>query len=152
MKTDSLKQYIDELNKQYKTGLAREHSYRPALKDLLQSLLPKMVVTNEPAHFECGAPDYIIQREKDHLPVFFVEAKDVNDNDLDGRNKNGHKEQFDRYKQALDYIVFTDYLDFHLYENGEFVDSVRIAEMKGDKIVAIAEAEDKFIGLDSPLG
>ena len=68
--------YIDELNKQYKTGIAREHSYRPALKDLLQSLLPKMVVTNEPAHFECGAPDY---------------------------------------------IIFTDYLDFHLYEHGEFV-------------------------------
>ena len=62
MKTNSLKQYIDELNKQYKTGIAREHSYRPALKDLLQSLLPKMVVTNEPAHFECGAPDYISWR------------------------------------------------------------------------------------------
>jgi len=152
MKTDCLKQYIDELNKQYKTGIAREHSYRPALKDLLQSLLPKMVVTNEPAHFECGAPDYIIQREKDHLPVFFVEAKDVNDNDLDGRNKNGHKEQFDRYKQALDYIIFTDYLDFHLYEQGMFVDSVRIAEIKGDKIVGIAESEEKFIGIINHLG
>jgi predicted helicase len=152
MKTDSLKQYINELNKQYKTGIAREHSYRPALKDLLQSLLPKMVVTNEPAHFECGAPDYIISREKDHLPVFFVEAKDVNDNDLDGRNKNGHKEQFDRYKQALDYIIFTDYLDFHLYEHGEFRDSVRIAEIKGDKIVGISEAEDKFINIIQHLG
>jgi len=152
MKTDCLKLYIGELNKQYKTGIAREHSYRPALKDLLQSLLPKMVVTNEPAHFECGAPDYIIQREKDHLPVFFVEAKDVNDNDLDGRNKNGHKEQFDRYKQALDYIIFTDYLDFHLYEHGEFVDSVRIAETKGDKIVGIDEAEDKFVAIIQHLG
>ena len=150
--TENLKLYIDELNKQYKTGIAREHSYRPALKDLLQSLLPKMVVTNEPAHFECGAPDYIIQREKDHLPVFFVEAKDVNDNDLDGRNKNAHKEQFDRYKQALDYIIFTDYLDFHLYEHGEFVDSVRIAEVKGDKIVGIAEAEDKFLSMIQHLG
>ena len=150
--TNELKQYIDELNKQYKTGIAREHSYRPALKDLLQGLLPKMVVTNEPAHFECGAPDYIIQREKDHLPVFFVEAKDVNDNDLDGRNKNGHKEQFDRYKQALDCIIFTDYLDFHLYEHGEFVDSVRIAETKGDKIVGIAETEDKFLGMIQHLG
>ena len=149
---ENLKLYIDELNKQYKTGLAREHSYRPALKDLLQSLLPKMVVTNEPAHFECGAPDYIIQREKDHLPVFFVEAKDVNDNDLDGRNKNAHKEQFDRYKQALDYIIFTDYLDFHLYEHGEFARSVRIAEIKGDKIVGIAEAEDKFVGMVQHLG
>ncbi len=152
MKTESLKQYINELNKQYKTGIAREHSYRPALKDLLQSLLPKMVVTNEPAHFEFGAPDYIIQREKDHLPVFFVEAKDVNDNDLDGRNRNGHKEQFDRYKQALDYIIFTDYLDFHLYEHGEFVNSVRIAETRGDKIVGITEAEDKFIAMIQHLG
>ena len=147
MKTESLRQYIVELNKQYKTHLAREHAYRPALKDLLQALLPKMVVTNEPAHFECGAPDYIISREKDHLPVFFVEAKDINDNDLDGRNKSGHKEQFDRYKQALDYIIFTDYLDFRLYEHGEFVDSIRIAEVKGEKIVAIDEAEEKFIGL-----
>ena len=152
MKTDSLKLYIDELNKQYKTGIAREHSYRPALKDLLQSLLPKMIVTNEPAHFECGAPDYIISTEKDHLPVFFVEAKDVNDNDLDGRNKNGHKEQFDRYKQALDYIIFTDYLDFHLYEHGESVDTVRIAEIRGDKIVGLSEAEDKFIGMIQHLG
>jgi hypothetical protein len=152
MKTDSLKQYVNELNKQYKTGIAREHSYRPALKDLLQSLLPKMVVTNEPAHFECGAPDYIISREKDHLPVFFVEAKDVGDNDLDGRNKNGHKEQFDRYKQALDYIIFTDYLDFYLYEQGEFKDSIRIAEIKGDKIIGISEAEDKFKGIIQHLG
>ena len=143
----NLKQYIADLNQQYRTGLAREHSYRPALKDLLQSLLPKMVVTNEPAHFECGAPDYIISREKDHLPVFFVEAKDVNDADLDGRNKNGHKEQFDRYKQALDHIIFTDYLDFHLYEYGEFIDSVRIAEIKGNNIVGIDGAEEKFAGM-----
>lgn len=142
-----LKQYIEDLNRQFKTGMAREHSYRPALKDLLQSLLPNMVVTNEPAHFECGAPDYIISREKDHLPVFFVEAKDIGDNDLDGRNAKSHKEQFDRYKQALDYILFTDYLDFHLYEHGEFVDSIRIAEVKGDKIVAVREAEDKFLSM-----
>lgn len=150
--TEPLNLYIEELNKQYRTGIAREHSYRPALKDLLQSLLPKLVVTNEPAHFECGAPDYIIQREKDQMPVFFVEAKDVGDNDLDGRNRNGHKEQFDRYKQALDYIIFTDYLDFHLYEQGEFLDSVRIAEVKGDKIVGIVEAEDKFLSMIQHLG
>ena len=148
----NIKEYIEELNKQYRTGIAREHSYRPALKDLLQSILPKLVVTNEPAHIECGAPDYIITRSKDHLPVFFVEAKDVNDNDLDGRNKNGHKEQFDRYKQALDYIIFTDYLDFHLYEQGQFVDSVRIAEIKGDKIVGIDGTEEKFLGIIQHLG
>ena len=152
MKIDCLKHYIGELNRQYKTEKAREHAYRPALKDLLESILPKMVVTNEPAHFECGAPDYIISREKDHLPVFFVEAKDLGNNDLDGHTKSGNKEQFDRYKQALDYIIFTDYLDFHLYEYGEFVDSVRIAEIKGDKIVGITEAEDKFLTMIQHLG
>ena len=152
MINDSLKQYLCDLNQQYKTGLAREHSYRPALKELLQSMLPKMVVTNEPAHFECGAPDYIILRAKDNLPVFFVEAKDINDSDLDGKNNNGHKKQFDRYKRALDYIIFTDYLDFHLYEHGEFVDSVRIAEVKGDKIVAIQENEEKFLNLIEHVG
>lgn len=152
MKTESLKRYIIEINKQYQTHIAREHAYRPALKDLLQSLLPHMVVTNEPAHVECGAPDYIISSEKNHLPIFFVEAKDVGDTDLDGRNRSGHKEQFDRYKQALDHIIFTDYLDFHLYEHGQFVDSVRIAEVKGERIVSIETAEDKFLGMIDHLG
>ena len=147
LKTECLNLYIIDLNEQFRTQRAREHSYRPALKNLLQSLLPTMVVTNEPAHIDCGAPDYIIQRAKDNLPVFFVEAKDVNDKDLDGKNKKGHKEQFDRYKQALDYIIFTDYLDFRLYEHGEFADCVRIAEIQGEKIEAIPEAEDKFIGM-----
>ena len=145
--TEPIKQYIAELNRQFCTGMAREHSYRPALKNLLESLLPKLVVTNEPAHFECGAPDYIILREKDHLPVFFAEAKDIDDRDLDGRSKTGHKEQFDRYKQALDHILFTDYLDFHLYEQGELTDRVRIGEVRGNRIEAVPEAEQKFVDM-----
>ena len=147
MKTDNLKQYIEDLNQQYKTGSAREHAYRPALKVLMQSLLPKMVVTNEPAHVECGAPDYMVSREKDHLPVFFIEAKDLNDTDLDGRSKAGHKEQFDRYKLALDRIIFTDYLDFHLYEHGELFSTVRIAEVSGNKIVGKPDAEENFLAM-----
>lgn len=151
MKTDNLKQYIEDLNQQYKTGSAREHAYRPALKVLMQSLLPKMVVTNEPAHVDCGAPDYMVSREKDHLPVFFIEAKDLNDADLDGRSKTGHKEQFDRYKQALDRIIFTDYLDFHLYEHGELFSTVRIAEVSGNKIVGKPDAEEDFLAMVNHL-
>lgn len=147
MKTECLNVYVSDINQQYKTQRAREHSYRPALKNLLQTLLPTMIVTNEPAHIDCGAPDYIIQRAKDNLPVFFVEAKDVNDKDLDGKNKKGHKEQFDRYKHALDYIIFTDYLDFHLYEHGELVECVRIAEIDGNNIIASPEAEERFLGM-----
>lgn len=54
--------------------------------------------------------------------------------------------------KALDHIFFTDYLDFHLYEHGEFVDSVRVAEVKGDKIVAIPENEEKFLNLIDHVG
>lgn len=142
--TMTVTEYIKELNAQYKTGKATEHSYRPALKELLQSLLPKMTVINEPRRYDFGAPDYILMRKD--APVAFIEAKDfVKTNDLAGRKEN--KEQFDRYKQSLDNIIFTDYLDFWLYRNGEFVDSVRLAELKGDKIVLVSENEAKFISL-----
>ena len=139
-----LSNYIKEINNQFQTGKATEHSYRPALKELIQSLLTKMTVINEPKRYNFGAPDYILMRGD--VPVAFIEAKDfVKTNDLAGRKEN--KEQFDRYKQSLDNIIFTDYLDFWLYCNGEFVDSVRIAELKGDKIVLVSENEAKFVSL-----
>ena len=146
-----LKEYISTVNQKYRAGNATEHSYRGALEQLMQTLLPKLRIVNEPKRVKCGAPDYIASR-KDGMPVFYIEAKDIGDNDLDGRNPHGHKEQFTRYKQALDYIIFTDYLDFHLYEHGEFVDSVRIAEVKGDKIVAINENKEKFLNLIEHVG
>ena len=147
----NLKEYISTVNQKYRAGNATEHSYRGALEQLMQTLLPKLRIVNEPKRVKCGAPDYIASR-KDGMPVFYIEAKDIGDNDLDGRNPHGHKEQFTRYKQALDYIIFTDYLDFHLYEHGEFVDSVRIAEVKGDKIVVIQENEEKFLNLVEHVG
>ena len=104
----------------------------------------KTVVTNEPRRIDCGAPDYIISKGgSSNIPVAFVEAKDVNDRDLDGNRE--HKEQFNRYKNSLDHILFTDYLDFHLYEFGEFVDSVRIAEVRGDKVVVVQTNVTKFL-------
>ena len=146
-----LKEYFSTVNQKYRAGNATEHTYRGALEQLMQTLLPKLRIVNEPKREKCGAPDYIASR-KDGMPVFYIEAKDIGDNDLDGRNPHGHKEQFTRYKQALDYIIFTDYLDFHLYEHGEFIDSVRIAEVKGDRIVAIKENEEKFLNLIEHVG
>lgn len=138
----NIQEYLAEIQKQYATGVAREHSYRPALQQLLASLLPKFTVTNEPARLDCGAPDYILQRPSDNIPVAFVEAKDIGDPDLGGRNRN--KEQFERYRASLNNIIFTDYLDFWLYENGEFTDSVRIAEQRGERIVPLPDHFDRF--------
>ena len=119
--------YISELNRQYASGNATEHSYRPALKSLSETLLPDLTIINEPKRTACGAPDYILLRND--IPVAFIEAKDFTQTqDLAGQKEN--KEQFDRYKHSLDNIIFTDYLDFWLYEKGEFVDSVRLDEIR----------------------
>lgn len=145
-----LKDYIAAINLQFQTGIAREHSYRPALQQLLSSLMPFAVVTNEPARVACGAPDFIVSEKKTGQPIAFFEAKDIDDSDLDGRKS--HKEQFSRYKNSLDTIVFTDYLDFHLYEFGEWVENVRIGEIRGNKIVLVKENEAKFLELISYVG
>lgn len=134
--------YIKSINEQFRTGIAREHSYRPMLQQLLNEMLDGLVVTNEPARIDCGAPDFIISSKKTNTPVFYIEAKDIDDRDLDGRKEN--KEQFNRYKKSLDHIIFTDYLDFHLYENGEWVRNVRLAEVHGDKIDLCIDSVEDF--------
>lgn len=144
----NLKEYIEEIDRQFRTSIAREHSYRPALQQLISSMLPHLTVTNEPARIACGAPDFILAGQ-DGIPVAFIEAKDIDDGDLDGRRE--HREQFNRYKSSLDHIIFTDYLDFHLYDNGELTQSTRIGETKGGRIVPVKDAEDRFSALISRL-
>ncbi len=116
----------------------------------MNALLPKgFTVVNEPTREDCGAPDFIIL--KGETPIAYLETKDLQDGDLDGKKKN--KEQFDRYRASLDHIIFTDYLDFHLYENGEneCVDAVRLADIRGEKIVLLEESADKFLQLINHL-
>ena len=138
--TEYIAAYIKELNELYKTGLTTEHSFRPALQRLLQDCTGCTVI-NEQSHIDCGAPDLTLLSKQ--LPIAYIEAKDLEDGDLDGRKKN--KEQFDRYKASLDTIIFTDYLDFHLYEHGEWQQSVRLAEIQGNKI-RLSDA-DRFVSL-----
>lgn len=137
------KEYVKELDHLFSVGNTTEHSFRGTLQAYLSTLLPGYVVTNEPRRQECGAPDYVITKKG--VPVAFFEAKDIDDNDLDGRK--AHKEQFNRYKTSLDGIIFTDYLDFHLYVGGEFVDAVRMAETRGNHIVGIPENQERFEAL-----
>ena len=127
--TEYISAYIKEINQLYQTGITTEHSFRPALQRLLQECT-NCTVVNEQSHIDCGAPDLTLLRNG--MAVAYVEAKDLEDGDLDGRKKN--REQFDRYKTSLDTIIFTDYLDFHLYEHGEWQQSVRLAEIQGNRI------------------
>jgi predicted helicase len=138
----TLEQYIDNINNRYKLGNATEHTFRGDLQQLLESLVPTIRATNEPKRQSCGAPDYILT-QKD-IPVGFIEAKDIGDKDLEGAKKTGNKEQFDRYKASLNNIVFTDYLDFHLYRDGQFVKKIAIGEITPRGIKPLTENFSSF--------
>ena len=139
-----LHSYIKNLNTQYTSGKATEHSYRPLLKNLLESLLPKLNIINEPKRQTCGAPDYILTLAD--LPIGFIETKDINDKDLKGeKSKNGNKEQFDRYKKSLTNLIFTDYLTFHFYRNEELLHSIAIGKVTDKGIIPLPENFDTFL-------
>lgn len=141
----TIEQYLSSVNKRFKLGNATEHTFRGDLQQLLESLIPTIRATNEPKRQSCGAPDYILTRNG--IPVGFVEAKDLGDGDLAGTKKAGNKEQFDRYKAALPNIIFTDYIDFHFYRNGEFTTKVSIGELTGKGVVPLPENFHQFESL-----
>ena len=122
----SISKYLDKINQQYKLGHATEHSYRGDLAELIKTIVPEVIVTNEPKRQSCGAPDYILTKK--NVPVGFIEAKNIGDKDLEGIIKNGNKEQFDRYKSSLNNLIFTDYIDFHFYQDGELTFKIAIAK------------------------
>lgn len=129
----SIEQYIKNISSRFARGNATEHTYRGDLQQLLETIVSGIAATNEPKHISCGAPDYIVTKKG--IPVGHIEAKDVGE-DLKGK---GFKEQYDRYRTSLNNLIFTDYLDFHFYLDGQFKTSVKIAEIKKDKIIRLSE-------------
>ncbi len=123
----TIEQYLLSIQQRHRLGNATEHTFRGDLQQLLESLVPTIRATNEPKRQTCGAPDYILTHKE--IPVGFIEAKDLGDKDLEGAKKTGNKEQFDRYRASLNNLIFTDYLDFHLYRDGQFVTKIAIGEI-----------------------
>lgn len=71
----NFKGYLSAVEHALKAGNATEHTHRPALKALIESINLQVTATNEPKRIACGAPDYIITR--DGLTIGYIEAKDV---------------------------------------------------------------------------
>ncbi|MEA3404846.1 MAG: DNA methyltransferase, partial [Pseudomonadota bacterium] len=111
--------YLNQINNRLAEGHTSEHTFRADLEALIRTLLPDFHVTNEPSQItDCGNPDYVIT--KDSVPIGYIEAKDIG-KDL---NSKLYKEQFTRYRNALDNLIITDYVWFQFYENG-----VKVAEI-----------------------
>ncbi|PKL80599.1 MAG: adenine specific DNA methyltransferase [Ignavibacteriae bacterium HGW-Ignavibacteriae-4] len=138
----TLQQYIDSVAKRYASGISREHSYRADLENLLRAMVTTVEITNEPANVtDCGNPDYVITKGK--IPIGYIEAKDIA-KDL---NSKSYKEQFGRYRNALDNLIITDYLWFQFFQNGELVHEIRIGEIVDGKVKALPENFGKFENL-----
>ena len=130
--------YLNTLGKTYS---ATEHSHRPALTTLLGEMIPDAQATNEPRRIECGAPDFVIHRKE--IPFGYVETKNIGAN-LDDA---AHRAQIKRYSEALDNLIFTDYLTFRLIREGAIVAEVCIGELRGGKIKPLPQNFDAFVDL-----
>jgi Type ISP C-terminal specificity domain len=141
----ALSDYRDSVEQEMATGQATEHTYRPALKALIEALEPKLHAINEPTRVECGAPDYVVARTTGHGPVTlgYVEAKDIGV-PLDAVEKT---DQLGRYFGSLTNLVLTDYLEFRWYVDGEPRTSARLAHRSDDRLAAVGGGDDEVESL-----
>ncbi|MDT5122433.1 MAG: hypothetical protein QOC96_1915 [Acidobacteriota bacterium] len=113
--------YLKQIETALVAGNATEHTHRPALKSLLEAIGDGVTATNEPQRIKCGAPDFIVTRGI--VPLGYVEAKDVGVS-LDRAEES---EQLQRYRDSLENLLLTDYLEFRWYVRGELVHTARLA-------------------------
>ncbi|MFV9551238.1 type ISP restriction/modification enzyme [Algibacter sp. PT7-4] len=138
----TITQYVDIVSKRLQSGISREHSYRGDLEALIRNLVQHVDITNEPANVtNCGNPDYVITKGK--IPVGYIEAKDIG-KDL---NSKLYKEQFGRYKKALDNLIITDYIWFQFFQNGVLVHEIKIGDIENNTVKPIPKNFSKFENL-----
>ncbi|MFC1719116.1 hypothetical protein ACFL6S_36020 [Candidatus Poribacteria bacterium] len=75
MANQAYQTYLREIQKNLSTGDATEHTHRPALQRLLESVDHGITVINEPRRIECGSPALSIKRGA--APIGYMEAKNI---------------------------------------------------------------------------
>jgi len=128
---EALTLYLREIDAGLRSGNATEHTYRPALKHLLEAGRPGISAINELRRTACGAPDFIV--ESTATPLGYVETK-APGTDLDAEQDS---EQLRRYRSALPNLILTDYLEFRWYVRGELRSTASIGEIKRHAVLPI---------------
>jgi len=110
-----IRDYLRCIEDDLASGISTEHTHRPALKELLESL-GDVTATNEPKRVRCGAPDFSVWCKTAHGPLTLghVETKDLG-TPLPALEES---EQIARYRAALPNFVLTNYLEFRWYIDG----------------------------------
>lgn len=138
-----INRYLDEVLSKYASGQATEHSYRPALQRLFESIDPDLTVINEPKKSEAGMPDFLFERKG--VPFGWAEAKDI---DKDVIKLKGYSiEQRKRYEKAYPNLIYTNGVDFEFIREGEPVHFVSIA----DFLMGLQPNPDRFEELERQL-
>jgi hypothetical protein len=138
--------YLEEVRSKYASGQATEHSYRPALQTLFQSIDPALTVINEPKKSEGGMPDFLFQRGD--IPFGWAEAKDIDKDVI--KLKGYSKEQRRRYEAAYPNLIYTNGVDFEFIREGEPVHFVSIASFLG-QLGGLQPLPDRFDELERQL-
>lgn len=136
-----IKIFIDKVNGQFKTGHAREHSYRPALEELFKEITGLKVI-NEPKRSEYGAPDFVFLNKS--IVTAHAEAKDLQVSLKDIEKSD----QMIRY-YGYSNLILTNCLEFRFYKSGQvYGNPIVIAELKND---VISVDETKFQLLEDAI-
>ena len=133
---EAISTYLKSVERALKRDDATEHTHRAALQKLLEALMPKVEVVNEPKRIKCGAPDLIVAHGP--IPLGYVEAKDVGV-PLDPAEKS---KQLKAYRESLGNLILTDYLEFRWYVDGERRLSARLADWDGKRLTAAKDAAE----------
>jgi predicted helicase len=121
-----LKTYLDAIAKLTQRGDAREESYYPTLKTLLEALAQAqglaVQVTVLPKPTEAGNPDFRVW-DGSHQVIGYIEAKAPGAN-LDQVETS---EQLQRYLHTFPNVILTDFYEFRLYRQGVLLERALLA-------------------------
>ena len=137
---ENIQDYVKSIRTSLDQGNATEHTYRPALKTLIESYGSRIQAVNEPKRVACGAPDFFVTR--DNTPIGHIETKDLSE-DLDKAEKT---EQLERYLASLSNLILTNYCEFRWYVDGKERFRAQVAWIdRSGKLIIATENFSKLI-------
>jgi len=125
-----LEQYLKNLTDTSKRGDAREESYYKHLDDLIKQYadinkIKKIDVTILPKKTEAGNPDFRVWDGKNHI-TGYIEAKDPSVTNLDYIEET---EQLERYCSTFPNVILTNFYEFRLYRDGQYITQAMIGRL-----------------------
>ncbi len=132
--------YLAEIKRQFYSGHAIEHAYRPALQRLMETF-DDVIAVNDPKHSEHGAPDFVFLKQSNNSIIRgYAEAKDITVN-LDKTEKTNQMERYAGYTN----LVLTDYLEFRFYKNGEKYETISLGYVKQGELYLQPENGERLL-------